>query len=267
MKRRLNLLLVLCLLLEACSLLAEGHDLAGAHDLARGHDYVHFPEVGIYPAEGILNIKQGTVSVWGLFKSDHPRRDHAIFHTDDSRWVMYVDTYHSSSIDRDIVRIAARAGGQSRAVDSGYALGNFPETSIIIDNDGSLADYGAQTKWYSSVPYPEDEWHLVTMTWNGYPEGVVRIYLDERLIGEKPYDSRYDDGRSFANAIAIGFRPAHWRGEVIKNENGDVSEFVPNSLMLLEGGGIEIRDLRLYQRTLTQEEILQLLVSNGYQPD
>jgi len=206
----------------------------------------------------IFNPEAGTVSVWLKFKKNHYRRDHTIFHTDDSRYVLYVDTYYSSGLHREVVRIAARAGGNRRAVDSGYARGNFPETSIIIDNDGTLATYGAHTPWYSPRPYAEGEWHHVTMTWEGYPKGTVKIYLDKSLVGEKPYDKRYDDGRPMPSSIAIGVRPDAWVGEIIERADGSTVEARPRTNMSLESGGMEIKGLRLFNSALTQEEINKL---------
>ena len=83
---------------------------------------------------GIFNSGSGTVSVWLKFKSNtSTRRDHAVFHTDDSRYVLYIDTYQVRNCD--IVRIAARAGGNRKAIDPFSKINNFPEVSIIIDND------------------------------------------------------------------------------------------------------------------------------------
>jgi hypothetical protein len=223
--------------------------------------YVLFEEVGkIYATEGILNFQAGTVSTWVCLEPNHFRSDHVIFHTSDSRIVLYFDTYFSSSWEVEISRFVARAGGTHRAVDSGYALGNFPEASIIIDNDGSLREYGATTEWYSPTPFQQDEWHLVTMTWDGYPRGVVKIFLDGNLIGKKPYDERYNDERPLADSLAIGIRPSHWIGEIYVPGNQQVQGSVPSGGMTLWDGGIQIFDLRLYKRSLSQGEILSIFL-------
>ncbi|HID95525.1 MAG TPA: hypothetical protein EYP53_05640 [Candidatus Latescibacteria bacterium] len=93
--------------------------------------------------------------------------------------------------------------------------------------------------YFSSVPFPEDEWHLVGMRWAGYPEGVVRIYLDARLIGEKPYDPRYDE-RPLCSLFAVGFRPLTWTGEIITRADSSAFELPPTSEMSLEGSGLLI---------------------------
>jgi hypothetical protein len=218
--------------------------------------YFLFEEVGkIYRTDGIFDVQAGTVSTWVCLEPNHDRRDHSIFHTSDSRFVLYFDTYFSSSWQVEISRFVARGGGTHRAVDSGYANGNFPEASIIVDNDGSLREYGANTDWYDPAPFPEGEWHLVTMTWEGYPQGVVKIFLDGNLIGQKPYDERYNDQRPLADTIAIGFRPAEWLGEVYVSGDQVEYEYVPNTPMALWDGGIHVFDVRLYQRSLNRDEI------------
>ena len=217
-------------------------------------------------APEVMDVKQGTVAVWVRFLEGHPRRDHCIFHTDDSRFVLFVDTYYSRGLRRDIVRIGGRAGGNRRAVDSSFKLGNFPEASIIIDNDGSLSDYGKGSDWSSPAPFPEGAWHHVAMTWKGYPDGVVTIYLDGKRMGRKAYDSRYDDGRPLPRTIAIGERPAEWTGEIVKNRDGETADLRPSSSMSLVSGGIDISDLRLYRSDLSQDAIVRL-VKAGRQPN
>jgi hypothetical protein len=106
--------------------------------------------------------------------------------------------------------------------------------------------------------FAEDEWHPIAMTWLGYPAGRVRLFIDGNLIGETNYDSRYDDGRSLPRSIAIGMRPPEWEGELILNEEGIVSDSRPAITMSVSEGSVEIKDLRLYQRALTGQEILAL---------
>jgi len=214
-----------------------------------------FTEEGIYSANGLLDIHQGTVICWLRFLPSEGRRDHVILHTDDSRIVLYVDTFFSRGMQREILRIAARAGGVHRAVDTDSGGQNFPEASIIVDNDGGLASY--RYPWYSPVSFPENEWHLIAMTWDGYPSGTVRIYFDGQLTGEKPYDSRYDDERPLFNKFSIGFRPHQWLGEIKETAKGLV-EGLPNTAMSLSSGGIKIKGLRIYSRVYSQEEFYSI---------
>jgi hypothetical protein len=223
--------------------------------------YFRFDEVGkIYPTDGIFNVQAGTVSTWVCLEPNHYRDDHIIFHTSDSRFILYFDTYFSSSMKVEISRFVARGGGTHRAIDSGYTNGNFPEASIIMDNNGSLREYGANTDWYSSVPFREGEWHLVTMTWEGYPSGLVKIFLDGGLIGKKPYDERYNDDRPLADAIAIGFRPIEWPWETYVAQEQQASQLVPTAVMSIQGAGIQLSDLRLYKHSLSRDEIMAIFL-------
>jgi len=222
--------------------------------------YVELPaREQVYQAGDHVGIDEGSVSCWLKLLPGISRRDHVIFHTDDSRIVLYLDTYFSSSRKQDIVRIAARAGGTHRAVDSASASGNFPEASIIIDNDGILSDYGSTTPWYSSVPFPEGEWHLVGMIWSGYPDGVVRIFFDGKVIGEKPYDRRYNDDRPIFSTFAIGMRPGDWTGEIIQIGDGEMVEGKPRTSMSMTAGGLEISHLRVYRQVIPDWEWDKLL--------
>lgn len=223
-------------------------------------DYTPLSQVGkTYPTDHVFEAQQGTLSVWMKFDPDRQRRDHLVFSTDDSRYVLFVDTYRSQSAQRSILRIGARAGGNRRVVDSRYKGGNFPEASIIIDNDGALANYGKATPCYASVPFPMGQWQHVAMTWQGVPEGTVRIYLNGQLIGEKPYDDRYDDGRKPATSMAVGQRPRKWTGELTLLPTGNTVESVPKTTMQLAAGSIEIQDLRLYRAWTPTSQMTQLM--------
>jgi hypothetical protein len=84
---------------------------------AAGQSYVVLNETGREcAASEMMDLNQETVAVWVKFLKDHPRRDHSIFHTDDSRFVLFVDTYFSQGLKRDIIRIGARAGGNRKVI-------------------------------------------------------------------------------------------------------------------------------------------------------
>jgi hypothetical protein len=220
--------------------------------------YVRFNRLGeVYPTEGIFDVQQGTFALWMNFPRDHPQRDYSIFHTDDSRFVLYIDSYTSSE---EIVRIAARAGGNQRAIDSEYALGNFPEASIIIDNDGSLSEYGANVTWTASRAYPDDEWHHVAMTWEGYPFGSVRIFMDGLLVAEKPYDPRYGDGQPLPNSLAIGFRPAFSTGELVDGVGDESLGYTPDTYMQMDMEAPSVGDILLYNTALSSEQIIRIMM-------
>jgi hypothetical protein len=166
-------------------------------------DYFSIPEVEkiyttpeieriYYPSsKGIVDINRGSISVWLKFTPNPNLRDHLVFATDDSRISLHVDTFFHTGKGRDILRIAARAGGNRQNPQAPQR--GFPEASIIIDNDWQLQDLCTNKPTICPLAaFPENEWHLVGMTWEGYPEGVVRIYLDGRLMGEGRYDSTND---------------------------------------------------------------------------
>ncbi len=203
-------------------------------------------EIGrIYPSPGILNVEHGAVSVWLKFASDQPHRDAIIFHSDDSRYVLYVGAYYSAEFQRDIWQIIARAGGNRRSFDTYYGTASFPETMLVVDHDGNV----------EPGELPPDEWRLVTMTWSGYPEGILKLYLDDQFVMEKMYTRQNDDGRKLPRLVAVGMRPADWVGELVSDESSEVRDLRPESTLSVVGSGLEIRDLRLYPQTLTPEQV------------
>src|SRR3990170_575048 len=138
----------------------------------------------------------------------------------------------------------------------------FPEARIFIDNTGLLREvnYGATISWLSLASFPEAEWHHVAMTWQEYPEGSVSIFLDGEFMSQKRYGPQFDDGRSMFESFAVGFRPADWIGEIISLPTGEETMLVPRTEMSIEDGGIVIRDLRIYPRALTNEELRRAYV-------
>ena len=82
------------------------------------------------------------------------------------------------------------------------------------------------------------------MAWEGYPEGVVRIYFDGELSGEKFYDSRYDNGRPIDTTYRISGHRRH---------NGDIVN---------TSSGIHVTDFKIHDRTLTHREFME--IAAGY---
>lgn len=218
----------------------------------------HF--LAVYPTLRIFDAHQGTLALWMSFPQGYPQRDYNLFSTDDSRFVLYIDSYTSSTSSEEIVRIAARAGGNQRAIDSDYELGNFPEVSIIIDNDSSLDEQGDDISWYGRRAYPEDEWHHLAMTWDGYPFGTVRIFFDGLLVAEKPYDPRYDDGRPLAHSLAIGFRPPFSIGDLVEGIEEESFAYTPDSYLQFDLEAPSIGDLYLYKTALTSEQVIRVMM-------
>lgn len=212
-------------------------------------DYFSLVEVGgIYPAQNIFDVAQGSVTVRLKILSESSPKDAVIFHTDDSRYVLYVSLHYSNTQKRYIRKLVARAGGNRRVIDTYYGTSDFPEVGIIIEEEDVHKKY----------ILAKDKWCLVTATWSGYPEGKLHLYIDGDHIGEKAYDSRYDRGDNLPGSISIGLRPSAWTGEIVDQENGETQELRPSSLMWIGEGGVEIADLRLYPRPLSREEILEI---------
>jgi ABC-type polysaccharide/polyol phosphate transport system ATPase subunit len=211
--------------------------------------YLPLHEIGeTYPTIDNLNIKQGAVSAWLKFRSLISYQEAVIFHTDDSRYVLYVGLQHSKNHEKYIPVLVARAAGNRRVLNTFYGTSSFPEVSTFENQERTWSEY----------PFPVDEWHLVTMTWEGHPAGNMRLFIDGRLVGEHEYDSRYDDGRSLPRNISAGMRPAAWAGELVIDEGGTISDSRPPSVMSAAEAGVEIRDLRLYQKALSTQEILAI---------
>jgi ABC-2 type transport system ATP-binding protein/lipopolysaccharide transport system ATP-binding protein len=206
-------------------------------------EFTSLNEAGrLYPAEGVLDPQQGTLSVWLKFQKDVPQRGCVIFHTDDSRYVLYAARYQSPDSQRELRVIVGRAGGNRRVIDTYYGTGNFPEAS-------ALSGLG--------------EWHLVTLTWYGYPSGVLRMYLDGNLAMERTYDPRYDSGHPLPTTIAIGMRPREWVGELIRQADGTIVDSRPETTLSIVDSGVEFQDLRLYTTCLLQEQVQALALAGS----
>lgn len=199
----------------------------------------------IHSVDGKFEMSEGSISLWMKFDSNRPFRDAVVFHTEDSRFVLYTGSYFSPELGRDLRVIVARAGGNRRVIDTYYGTSNFPEVSATLDLEENAADQ----------IIPNDEWRHVTMTWKGYPQGRLALYIDGSLVGELDYDSRYDNGQPSARFFAVGMRPPEWEGEVVQNEDGSMMDVRPETSLSIQDSNVEIKDLRLYQNELIQEEI------------
>ncbi len=213
-----------------------------------GREYTELNGIGnIYPAASIFRVDQGSVTLWMRAEVGEPAQDSVVFHTDDSRFVLYTNVTYSPMQGRYVRRINARAGGNKRVYDTFFGGNVFPEVHFVFDD----VQAGGE-------PFSIQDWHQVTMTWLGYPEGAVRLYIDGKLIRERAYDSQYDNGSSLPVNIAIGMRPSIWTGELIYMEDGSVIESRPYTTMSIINSGWQIVGLRLYLRSLSEEEIREL---------
>lgn len=200
--------------------------------------------------------ERGTLTVEIRLDPETRSHDSIIWHTNDSRFVLMVDSYRSASLNTNVTRILARAGGNQRFVDSAYAGGNFPEASIIVNNDQSLTEYEQKDGWYRPRLVPLGEWHKVTMTWEGFPTGTVTIYLDGEEVASKEYDSRYDDDRGLASSYVTSGVPRDWSPQTWKTVGGTTTFLTPLEETMDAGSGVEYRNLQLYNSVLSPDELL-----------
>jgi hypothetical protein len=207
----------------------------------------------IYPAKNILDVTEGTVCAWVRLNRADPNYAAILFHSDDSRYVLYINTFSVDGSGGNVQAFVARAGGNRRAVDPFYGTSEFPEVMAIL-NPGALP----QRLKRFGIELERGAWHHVAMTWQGYPKGSVRLFVDGRMIGEKTYDQRHDNGHNLPTQLAVGIRPPDWVGELVRNEDGTVEDARPDSLISAQQMQVEIKDLRLYRSALGAEELLGL---------
>jgi ABC-type polysaccharide/polyol phosphate transport system ATPase subunit len=209
---------------------------------SEARDYITYPDQeAIYPAEETLEVRHGSLIAWVRFRSDEYLWGGMIFHTDDSRYVVYTSGQYPQPDSQPIPMVTARAGGNRRVIDTFYGSANFPEVTVKLDE------------------ITLDTWHLLCLTWQGYPEGRLQLYCDGNLVGETIYDRRHDNHYRLANQIAIGYRPQEWLGELVQNEDGTLVESRPETTASVRNSGMELHSVRLYNRLLTVQEIQALL--------
>jgi ABC-type polysaccharide/polyol phosphate transport system ATPase subunit len=207
------------------------------------------PDSGqIYPAEDLLDVEQGAVTAWVKLDSQRQFKDAVIFHSDDSRYIIYMGSYFSSEMQQDVLTLNARAGGNRRAIDPYYGSASYPELSATLST----------TRNRMGTLFSQDEWHFVAMTWEGYPQGRLILYIDGQFIGERSYDGRHDNGQPLPKSVAVGMRPQHWVGEILERKDGTKVELRPETTLSIDDSNIEVRDVRLYQAFLTEAEIWEI---------
>jgi hypothetical protein len=198
-------------------------------------EFYRFNKTGtVSEINDIFNPDTGTLSVWINF-DEMPDSDYVLFYTDDSAFVLVVDTYESPSLLTTVHRIGMRAGAIPDENDY------YPETSIIINNDGKLDNYAHST--YQPRPFSIGEWHLVTATWEDTPSRLVKIYLDGEFIAQRKYT-----WEKTPKALHIGYNV--------------VSPTIPESATtppaIFSEGIVQLADMRLYDRPLSLDEIVKL---------
>jgi ABC-2 type transport system ATP-binding protein len=198
------------------------------------------PERQIYPAASIFNPQQGALSAWVRHEIDAAGMIAMLFHSEDSRFVTYIHTTYSSEFDQRFYHVTARAGGNQKAPGAGDQA-EFPELSALL-SAGSAAR----------------EWKHVVMTWEGFPDGRFKLYINGNQMGERQYSSRYNNQQPLSKNLALGLRPLNWPGELVENPDGTVTDLRPESTMSASDAGLEIRDVRLFTETLNAIEVQRL---------
>jgi hypothetical protein len=170
--------------------------------------------------------------------------------------VLYTTLEATRGGGRPVQKLVARAGGNRRVIDTYYGRAEFPEVSFSLDPTGQEPGVS------------KDEWHRVVLTWQGYPEGTLRMFVDGELAGEQRYTSHHDNGLPLPAYLGIGVRPTSWTGEIEEGGEGDAGDGVakdsrPQSTLAVAASNIELRDPRLYRRALSEAEIRSLAETEG----
>lgn len=229
---------------EAITSVDTSVDLQSTLEQARKmRSFTRFGDSGdIYPTKNLFNPQAGSITVWIKLPEKRDIPEAIIFHTEDSRFVLFISSYTDPTSNQYIRVAVARAGGNRRVMDTFYGTYRFPEVAAAFDDP--------------SIETSELEiWRFLVMTWNGYPDGQLRIYLDGDLRDERTYSSEYNDNRPHAESLAIGMRPTLWKGEVVNTEVTGQQDLRPQTNLALEVSGAQIKDLRLYRHCLSEEEI------------
>jgi ABC-type polysaccharide/polyol phosphate transport system ATPase subunit len=199
-------------------------------------EYVELdPKLQVYSAHQIFSPKEGSVTAW--MRINRNNRTAVLFHTDDSRFVLYTQIQVDRETSRPYYKITARAGGNQRAPD--YKTGSFPEISTNVFMDETTIE----------------RWIHLTMTWKGYPEGKLRLFLDGKLIGEREYSKIYNDDQPLPTDLSVGMRPLTWPGERILEPDGNYTFRRPDSRSSIYDAQLDLKTVRIYKKQLSPEAI------------
>ena len=199
----------------------------------------------IYPADPILSMRHGTVSMWLRFEPQQKPHTAILFHSDDSRYVLYTSVDEANP-EKPLRTLTARAGGNRRVLETYFGESRFPEITISLDDQQQLNE-----------PFSYGDWHMIAMTWDGYPDGQMRLYVDAKRVGEMVYDRRYDNNYRMAENFSVGVRPPQWVGELIQKEDGTVEDLRPQATLSVEEGGQHIENVYLYLQCLSPDAIAE----------
>lgn len=198
------------------------------------------PQRQVYPAKNIFSPSEGTLTAWVQFNQNHKSGAAILFHTDDSRFVLYTQVLIDPDTQQAHYEITARAGGNRKFPDP--VTGTFPEISTPF--------FMARNQI--------TQWVQVAMTWNGFPEGNLKLYLDGELVGEGTYSPGYNDDRPQPKNLSVGMRPLSWPGERILQPDGTYLNLRPDSTNSVYDAQLELKNVHLYQQTLSPAKIMEL---------
>ena len=137
-------------------------------DAVRGQSLVNVGprDYSEYLCEDNFNPEEGTVQAWVKF--DSFSGDAVIWHTDDSKYVLYYDLG-----SRDGYKAIKARAGQYR-----------PEARYKFDMKDRPTD--------EPNTWKDTGWHFVAMTWKGNPQGIVKVFIDGKLEDTRTYDDGED---------------------------------------------------------------------------
>jgi ABC-type polysaccharide/polyol phosphate transport system ATPase subunit len=212
------------------------------------------PERQVYPTQRIFDPTAGTAAAWVGFSTHTPGSTGILFHTEDSRFVVYSQAVMDVNTGGKTFQITARAGGNRRA----SAAQARPDSTTAEFQEG-FPEVVYQHPYQSTNL---EQWLHVALTWDGFPQGQLRFYVNGRLAAEFAYRPEHNDDQPLPRQLAIGMRPLNWPGERVRQPDGTFVDLRPGSTMSVSDAGIELRDIRLYRKPLQAEKI-QALYSQG----
>lgn len=204
----------------------------------QGNEYFELnPQRQVYPVKKIFSPNEGTVTAWVQFTQNHKPGVAILFHTEDSRFVLFTQVLIDPDTQQPYYQITARAGGNRRFPDP--ETGTFPEIS---------------------APFfmPENQitqWVQIAMTWNGSPGGTLQLYVDGKYVGERTYSSGYSDDRPQPKNLSVGMRPLSWPGERVLQADGSYLNLRPDSTNSVYDAQLGLKNVHLYRQALTPARI------------
>ena len=195
------------------------------------------PRLQVYSTGSIFSPEAGTVTAWLKVSRNNRVGSAVLFHTDDSRFVLYTQILIEPESSKTYYEFTARAGGNQKAMVGGTK--KFPEVSTrFIMNEESI-----------------DQWVHLAMTWEGYPEGRLQFYLNGDLVGEQEYSEKFNDDQPLPSALSVGMRPLTWPGERVQEADGSFTFRRPDSKSSIYDTQLDLNSVYLFKRKLESEEI------------